>query len=86
MKSAKRGLEDGLQKIEQLDFLIKGTGRTLGQAALQWLWSEPLLATALPNIYDERQLEELCAAPDTPALTGEEVARVKDLYAYNFGL
>ena len=33
----KQWLEDGLQKIEQLDFLVKGTGRTLGQAALQFL-------------------------------------------------
>jgi len=82
----KAWLEDGLQKIEQLDFLVKGTGRTLGQAALQWLWSEPLLAVALPNIYDEKQLEELCAAPDTPALSAEEVAQVRTLYASNFGL
>ncbi len=82
----KAWLDDGLQKIEQLDFLTKGTGRTLGQAALQWLWSNPLLAVALPNIYDETQLEELCAAPETPALTAEEVAKVQALYASNFGL
>ena len=82
----KAWLEDGLQKIEQLDFLLKGAGRTLGQAALQWLWAEPLLATALPNIYDEKQLEELCAAPDTPPLTAGERAQVQDLYARNFGL
>ena len=82
----KAWLEDGLEKIEKLDFLIKGTGRTLGQAALQWLWSEPLLATALPNIYDEKQLEELCAAPDAPPLTADELAKVRELYAGNFGL
>ena len=82
----KAWLEDGLKKVEQLDFLLKGTARTLGQAALQWLWSEPLLATALPNIYDEKQLEELCAAPDTPPLTSEELAKMRELYAHNFGL
>ena len=82
----KAWLEDGLVKIETLDFLVKGTGRTLGQAALQWLWSEPLLATALPNIYDEKQLEELCAAPDTLPLTADEMAQVRELYAANFGL
>ena len=82
----KAWLEDGLQKVEQLDFLTHGTGRTLAQAALQWLWSEPLLATALPNVYDEKQLEEFCAAPDTPALTGEELAKVQELYAQNFRL
>jgi len=82
----KAWLEDGLKKIEQLDFLIKGTGRTLGQAALQWLWSEPLMATALPNIYDEKQLEEFCTAPDTPRLTADELTHVKELYTNNFGL
>ena len=79
-------LEDGLKKIEQLDFLTHGTNRTLGQAALQWLWAEPLMATVLPNIYDEAQLEELCAAPDTAPLTAGEMAQVQDLYARNFGL
>ena len=82
----KAWLEDGLLKIEQLDFLTKGTGRTLGQAALQWLWAEPLMATVLPNIYDEKQLEEFCAAPDAPPLTAGEMAQVQDLYARNFGL
>ena len=82
----KAWLEDGLKKVEQLHFLLQGTGRTLGQTALQWLWSEPLLATALPNIYDEKQLEEFCAAPDTPALTPDELARVQALYTENFGL
>lgn len=82
----KQWLEDGLQKIEQLGFLTKGTGRTLGQAALQFLWSEPTLASALPNIYDEKQLEEFCAAPDAPALTADELTKIRDLYAHNFGL
>ena len=66
--------------------MIKGTGRTLGQAALQFLWSEPTLACALPNIYDRKQLEEFCAAPDIPPLTNEELAAIQDLYAHNFGL
>ncbi len=82
----KAWLEDGLKKIAQLDFLTQDTGRTLGQAALQWLWSEPLMATALPNIYDEKQLEEFCAAPDASPLTTDELAKVQDLYAHNFGL
>lgn len=82
----KAWLEDGLKKIETLDFLINGTGRTLGQAALQFLWSEPTLACALPNIYDEKQLEEFCAAPDAPALSAEELGKIQGLYADNFGL
>ena len=79
-------LDEGLRKIETLDFLIQGTGRTLGQAALQFLWSEPTLACALPNIYDRKQLEEFCAAPDVPPITAEELSKLHDLYATNFGL
>lgn len=79
-------LEEGLKKIEQLAFLSGGTGRTLGQAALQFLWAEPALACALPNIYDERQLEDFCAAPDGPPLTGQELTLLGDQYASNFGL
>jgi aryl-alcohol dehydrogenase-like predicted oxidoreductase len=79
-------LEDGLKKVSKLDFLTDGTGRTLGQAALQFLWSEPLMATALPNIYDEKQLEELCAAPDAAPLTSEELARIETLYTRGFDL
>jgi aryl-alcohol dehydrogenase-like predicted oxidoreductase len=82
----KQWLEDGLKKIEKLDFLIKGTGRTLGQAALQFLWADPVLASALPNIYDEKQLEEFCAAPDTPPLSETEMAQIRELYEANFGL
>ncbi len=82
----KAWLEDGLRKIETLEFLTNGTGRTLGQAALQFLWSEPLLASALPNIYDERQLEEFCAAADAPPLTLSDLSVLHDLYAQNFGL
>ncbi len=82
----KAWLEDGLKKIEQLEFLVRNTGRTLGQAALQWLWTEPTLTSALPNIYDEKQLTEFCAAPDAPPLTGEEQAAVQELYAHQFGL
>ena len=79
-------LEDGLKKVAKLDFLTDGTGRTLGQAALQFLWNEPLMATALPNIYDEKQLEELCAAPEAAPLTSEELARIETLYTRGFDL
>lgn len=82
----KAWLEDGLRKVGRLEFLTDGTGRTLGQAALQFLWSKPTLACALPNIYEERQLEEFCAAPDAPSLTDEDLARLRGLYAENFGV
>ncbi|MBM3947321.1 MAG: aldo/keto reductase, partial [SAR202 cluster bacterium] len=79
-------LSEGLQKIERLTFLTENGRRTLGQAALRWLFAEPAIASALPNIYKEEQLLEFAGASDCPDLTGEELARVADLYEHNFYL
>lgn len=78
-------LLNGIKKVEQLRFL-EGPNRTLGQAALQWLLSDARVASTLPNIYDEDQIVEFANAPDTPALTEEELARVDELYSRNFGI
>jgi aryl-alcohol dehydrogenase-like predicted oxidoreductase len=78
----KEWLIEGLRKVEQLGFLTEG--RTLGQAAIQWLLAEPAVTTVLPNIYDSEQLREFAAAPDTPALTASELERVAELYASDF--
>lgn len=80
----KAWLDTGLRKVEKLRFLLGG--RTLGQAALQYVWSEPTMASAVPNVYDYKQLEEMAAAPETPELTAEEVAKVRDLYEHDFYL
>jgi aryl-alcohol dehydrogenase-like predicted oxidoreductase len=82
----RRWLIDGLKKVEQLRFLEAAGRRTLGQAALQWLLAEPLMASVLPNIYDEAQLREFAATSETPPLSNEELRRVEALYQSNFGL
>jgi aryl-alcohol dehydrogenase-like predicted oxidoreductase len=79
-------LLDGLQKLEQLEFLHRGRGRTIGQAALKWLLAEPLVASVQPNIYDPEQLTEFAAASELPDLTAADLERVGALYAANFGL
>ncbi len=78
-------LLNGVKKIEQLRFLENGE-RTLGQAALQWLLADPLVASTLPNIYTEEQLVEFAKAPDTARLTEDEMRRIEEVYANNFGL
>jgi aryl-alcohol dehydrogenase-like predicted oxidoreductase len=78
-------LLNGIKKVEQLRFL-ESPNRTLGQAALQWLLRDARVASTLPNIYDEQQLVEFAAAPDTPDLTDEDMARIESLYAVNFGV
>jgi aryl-alcohol dehydrogenase-like predicted oxidoreductase len=81
----KSWLINGLKKIETLQFLV-GPDRTLGQAALQWLLADPRVASCLPNIYEEAQLREFAAASESPALTKDELARVAELAATNFGI
>jgi aryl-alcohol dehydrogenase-like predicted oxidoreductase len=80
----KEWLLDGLRKVEQLGFLTEE--RTLGQAALKFVLVSPQIVSTLPNIYDDEQLDEFAAAPDTPDLTEHELARVAGLYENNFGL
>ena len=79
-------LLEGLQKVDQLAFLTADGTRTIGQAALKWLLAEPLIGSALPNIYNSEQLAEFAAASETPDLTAAEVARVDELYDRNFNL
>jgi aryl-alcohol dehydrogenase-like predicted oxidoreductase len=79
-------LDRGLKKVETLHFIAGEAGRTLGQAAIQFILSEPSIVTVLPNIYDAPQLEELAAAPDTPSLSERELRTLDDLYAHDFYL
>ena len=77
-------LIEGVQKVATLDFLRQDM--TLGQAALKWILADAGVATTLPNIYGQEQLDEFTAAPDQRDLTAEELQRVADLYADNFGV
>lgn len=78
-------LVNGVKKVETLRFL-ETPQRTLGQASIQWLLAEPRAMTILPNIYDAEQLREFAAAPDTAALSADEMARVAELTKSNFGV
>jgi aryl-alcohol dehydrogenase-like predicted oxidoreductase len=82
----KEWLLDGLKKVEQLGFLTESGDRTLGQAALKFVLASPEIASTLPNIYDEEQLDEFATAPDTPDLTADDLSRISELYETNFGL
>jgi aryl-alcohol dehydrogenase-like predicted oxidoreductase len=78
-------LLNGVKKIKQLRFL-ENADRTLGQAALQWLLADDVVASTLPNIYNEEQLIEFAKAPETVPLTSDEMKRIADLSAGNFGV
>jgi len=84
-KKREAWLLDGLKKVEQTTFLTKDTGRTLGQAAIKFILAEPSVCSVLPNIYNEPQLREFAAAPDTPDLTRAELGALAELHARNYG-
>ncbi len=77
-------LVEGVRKVATLDFLTHD--RTLGQAALSWLLADPQIATTLPNIYGQAQIDEFAAASDLPPLSAEQLDRVARLYEDNFGV
>ena len=80
-------LEASLLKVAKLDFLYgEGSGRTIGQTAIQFVLAQPTVASVLPNITNEAQLQEFVQALDTPELSREELGRIADLYDHNFYL
>lgn len=80
----KAWLEDGLRKLDQLDFLMEG--RTIGQAAIQFILHEPSVASVLPNIYNGAMLDEFATFDSARPLSAAEYDRVQRLQAENYGL
>ncbi len=76
--------EEGIAKAEALSFLAEG--RTLGQAAIQFVLEEPSVASVLPNIYNREALEEFATAPEATPLTTNDYDRVQALYHAGLGL
>jgi len=79
-------LVEGLQKIERLEPLRAKRGVTIGQHALLWLYAHRSVVSALPNFYDETQIDEFVAASDHPPLTDEEMEQVHSMYVRNFDI
>ena len=70
-----------MKKVEAVDFLYgEGTGRTIGQAAIQFVLARPVISSVLPNMLNEEQLREFCEASDAPPLNDDEQTRLEELY------
>jgi aryl-alcohol dehydrogenase-like predicted oxidoreductase len=78
-------LLNGVKKVDRLRFL-ENSERTLGQAALQWLLADERVASTLPNIYNEEQLGEFAKASECPSLTNDDLEKIAELYADDFGV
>lgn len=79
-------LEQGLRKLEKIQFLWDDGQRTMAQAAIQFILSEPTVVSVLPNIYNETQLREFTEAVERSALNPEELAGIALLYRRHFDL
>lgn len=79
-------LLNGIEKLKSLEFLTQNREQTLGQAAIKWLLSDPLVCSVLPNIYESEQLDEFAHAPDLPDLSDDDLARIEELQKINFGV
>jgi aryl-alcohol dehydrogenase-like predicted oxidoreductase len=77
-------LVEGLEKVERLRFLCEEHEMTLAQAALKFILAQPAIASVLPTITNEADLEEWAAASDRPDLTEADCGRIQELYERNF--
>ncbi|MCH7636974.1 MAG: aldo/keto reductase, partial [Proteobacteria bacterium] len=75
-----RSFVTSLSHAGELHFLAEDTGRTIAQSAIKFCLTQPLVASALPNITNLEDLAEYAAAPDTAELYPEEQERLLELW------
>jgi len=77
-------LVEGIQKVDRLAALRNARNVTIGQLALLWLYAHPSMLSALPNIYNDEQLDEFLGASEHSPLEDAEMEQVHELYTRNF--
>jgi aryl-alcohol dehydrogenase-like predicted oxidoreductase len=77
-------LVEGVQKVEKLQPLRDSRGVTMGQLALLWLYAHPSIVSALPNIYNEAQLDEFAGASEHAPLGDAEMEQIHAMYERDF--
>src|SRR3954447_17117600 len=79
-------LVEGVQKVEHLKAMCEKRGVTIGQLALLWLYAHPSIISALPNIYNEEQLDEFAGASNYAPLDDAEMEQIHQMYIRNFDI
>ncbi|MEK7806397.1 MAG: aldo/keto reductase [Chloroflexota bacterium] len=80
-------MKQALRKFEQVKFLAgDDVGRTMSQAAIKFCLAQPTIVSVLPNFTNLDELHEYTAAVEAPDLTGQEQARLDDLWQNRFYL
>jgi aryl-alcohol dehydrogenase-like predicted oxidoreductase len=71
--------ETGLQAVDELRALLP-EGMTLTQMALRWILMFPAVTCAIPGAKRPSQVEENVRAANLPALSGETMNQVREIY------
>jgi len=77
-------LVEGLQKVDQLRFLVLDGERTMTQGALKFILAQPAIANIVPTVTNLAELEELAGTSEAPDLSEDELKRIQALYARGF--
>ena len=78
--------ETGWEKLEALRFLERDGKRTMAQAAIAYLLSHEEVASVTPTFHTKDDISRWATAADVPKLSDDELGRVANLYADNFGI
>ena len=70
-------------RVEALKCLVK-PGRTLVQAAVQFVLANESVSAAMIRVSTVAHLEEVAAAPDAPPLTGQDLEQIFEHWANRF--
>lgn len=79
-------LDESLEKVSKLDYLVESLSSTMGQIAIKFALSDANVASVLPNITNIPQLEEFTVAPKTEDIPDELIARAHRLFDDEFEL
>ena len=79
-------LDNSLKKIEQIKFLTENYHWTIGQAAIQFCLAQPKIVSVLPNLTNESQIAEFCAASGMHTVAAADLSRLEELFDGNFGM
>ena len=82
----KQVLTKEMAKVDKLRFLADGRKGKPAQAALRFVLSNPAVGTTIPGAKTPAQVEENCEAGDGQLLEPQEISRIRELYAQNFGI
>ena len=77
-------LGEGIRRLKALEFLTHESEATLGQAAIQFVLANKLVASALPTVARADRLREFVAAADLPGLGASALSCIVELYESGF--